>query len=191
MTMTRSPRTARLRAAKRGFATALAGFVVAASFSFIVGDSTDNFLFGLAVLFFGGLVLGFVRPHGWLVAMVGVAAAGATLGAIQPLIHSYRRMDVAEDGLIAVVLGLLFFTPGFLFGSAAAQILVPTPATVAKPTQVLPEAEVTGDLVPIGPSVEDASTAISLGPTLRVLIGLAILGATIILVEEAVKGIGP
>jgi hypothetical protein len=66
-----------------------------------------------------GLGVGFGTRGGWLAGLVGVIAAHVLVGYVKTLngMESGRdAIDFAGDGLL---LGIVLFTPGYLFGAAA------------------------------------------------------------------------
>ena len=71
------------------------------------------------LVFAVGLGVGFAARGGWLAGLVGVIAAHVLVGYVKSLngMEGGRdAIDFAGDGLL---LGIVFFTPGYLFGTAA------------------------------------------------------------------------
>jgi len=71
------------------------------------------------LIFAVGLGVGFGTRGGWLASLIGVIAAHVLVGYAKTLngLESGRdAIDFAGDGLL---LGIVLFTPGYLFGAAA------------------------------------------------------------------------
>ena len=71
------------------------------------------------LIFLVGLGVGFGTRGGWLAGLVGVIAAHVLVGYIKSMngLEGGRdAIDFAGDGLM---LGIVLFTPGYLFGAAA------------------------------------------------------------------------
>ena len=66
-----------------------------------------------------GLVVGYATRGGWLAGMAGVIAGHVVVGYVRAAIREEAGPDFMNSGGEGLLIGIVLFTPGYLFGAAS------------------------------------------------------------------------